>query len=114
MRRFMFGIVVEIFFETLCFFIGEIVIYAVSFGRWKTSLQKGNQTPRRQIVTALIGLAVILLAIALVVWSLWPEAPPPDGSVSQAEARCEQVFLLLSGGHGIVKTSISLPWRSGP
>lgn len=60
MWKYVFGIVVEVFFETLCFFVGEIVIYVVSFGRLKTSLQKGNQTPRRQVITALIGLAVIL------------------------------------------------------
>ena len=71
MFRFLFHLIVEIFFETVCFFIGELVIYAVSFGRWKTSLQKGSQTPARQVVTSLIGMATIALGVWLVVWAVW-------------------------------------------
>ncbi|NOZ22380.1 MAG: hypothetical protein GXP25_14970 [Planctomycetes bacterium] len=107
MGRFLFGIVVEIFFETICFFIGEIVIYVVSFGRWKTSLQKGNQTPRRQIVTALIGLIVIVCTIAVIAWSLWPandRGEPDEAGTSQTSARTQ---CLPSGRHAQMDSGAS-------
>jgi len=74
LRRYAFGVVVEIFFETVCFFIGEIFVYAVSFGRWKTCLQRGNQTPLRLDITACIGLLIIVGTRAVI---LYVKLAPP-------------------------------------
>jgi len=71
LRRYAFGIVVEVLFETVCFFIGEIIIYVVSFGRLRTRIQRRNQTPRRILLTSLLGLAVLVcFAVAIAVITL--------------------------------------------
>ncbi len=63
--HYVFHVVVEIFFEVCCWVVGEFVLYCLTLGRSKSTVQKMNQTLLRIRLVSCFGLLLIVLFAVL-------------------------------------------------